>query len=99
MKNKHLLSMLLVLRMVFSILSPAVHATTVGPDSVTTTQVTPSAESPATMAEETEPVVPKTLKTNPLEPVASKVEGGAWVATALEKDASPSCTRLLPLGA
>ena len=90
MKNKHLLSMLLVLCMVFSILSPAVHATTVGPDSVTTTQVTPSAESPATMAEETEPVVPKTLKTNPLEPVASKVEGGAWVATALEKDASPS---------
>ena len=54
MKSKHLLSMLLVICMVFSILSPAVNATTAGADSVATGQTAQSAETSATPAEEIE---------------------------------------------
>ena len=56
MKSKHLLSMLLVICMVFSILSPAVNATTAGADSVATGQTAQSAETSATPAEEIESV-------------------------------------------
>lgn len=90
MKSKHLLSMLLVICMVFSILSPAVNATTAGADSVATGQTAQSAETSATPAEEIESVTPKTLKTDPLEPANSKAEGGAWIAAPLEKNSSPS---------
>ena len=82
--------MLLVICMVFSILSPAVNATTAGADSVATGQTAQSAETSATPAEEIESVTPKTLKTDPLEPANSKAEGGAWIAAPLEKNSSPS---------
>ena len=57
MKSKHLVSMPLVICMGFSILSPAVNATTAGADSVATGQTAQSAETSATPAEEIDDVI------------------------------------------
>ena len=91
MKNKRLFSMLLVICMIFSVLSPAAHAVTAGADSAPVTQLTQSAGNPAVSTSETELEKPKTLKTDPLE--SETPDHGVWSAVPVEKD--PSTSRVL----